>query len=301
MNVCLFLINLISFYISNFPDDPRKAIALALTGFILLVAITITSGFIGYFLERARRFEHKLMNIAENGVEKMQTILSYLLPAFVRNRVKKGVRYIAEDQGTVTVLFCDIYDFDRICQEYPPTELTAFLDSVFQRFDQLCDIIGVTKIETVGKTYMVCAGLKDSEFELNESLKEITHARRCIEMGLAIIKDISTIKLKYGPNLEVKIGINTGPVTAGVVGYHKPQFSLVGDTVNTASRMCSTIEKTNTIQITSDTHNMLENTKGLALTPNQVEAKGKGLMMTFFVTESKQNEEFEDNVLKSNN
>ncbi|CAG9315347.1 unnamed protein product [Blepharisma stoltei] len=296
INVILFAISLIYYCYGNHQkySGALETIFIAFIPFILVVSITLTSSFIGYNLERSRRYEHKLMNIAENGVEKIQTILSYLLPAFVRNRVKKGVRYIAEDQGTVTVLFCDIYDFDRICKEYSPIELTTFLDALFQRFDQLCDVVGVTKIETVNKTYMACAGLKDSEAEMSESLKEVSHARRCIEMGLSIIKDISSIKLKYGPNLEVKIGINTGPVTAGVVGYHKPQFSLVGDTVNTASRMCSTLEKTNTIQISTDTYKMLESRKGLDFIFNKVEAKGKGLLDTYFVSEAKTSRDIEE-------
>lgn len=286
LNVVLFFIGLVVFYVtSDAYNDTEKAL-LILTAFILLTAISVTSAKVGWHLDKNKRQEHKLMNIAESGVEKIQTILGYLLPAFVRNRVKKGVRYIAEDQGRVTILFCDIYDFDRICKEYSPIELTTFLDNVFQRWDQLCDSIGVSKIETVGKTYMACAGLKDSELEMSESLKKVSHARRTIEMGLAIIRDLNSIKLKYGGNLQVKIGINSGPVTAGVVGHHKPQFSLVGDTVNTASRMCSTIEETNIIQITEDTHKLLESLNGLKLIPNQIEAKGKGIMNTFLLTET---------------
>ncbi|CAG9312880.1 unnamed protein product [Blepharisma stoltei] len=286
INIGLFLMALLIYYIGNSSYGNTEAILLIIKSMILIVAISVTSAFIGYFLDKSKREEHKLMNITENAVEKIQTILSYLLPSFVRNRVKKGARYIAEDQGTVTVLFCDIYDFDRICKEYNPNELTTFLDQIFQKFDQMCDTIGVTKIETVGKTYMACAGLKDSELEMSKHLKEVTHARRCIEMSLAIIREIQSIKLKYGSTLQVKIGINSGPVTSGVVGYHKPQFSLVGDTVNTASRMCSTLEQTNAIQISKDTYKLLENHNGLKFEPKEVEAKGKGLMKTFIVTES---------------
>jgi class 3 adenylate cyclase len=77
--------------------------------------------------------------------------------------VNDGVRYIAEEQGEVTVIFCDIVDFDILVDQYDPNELTQLIDSLFQEFDQICEANGVTKIETVSKTYMACAGLKDSE------------------------------------------------------------------------------------------------------------------------------------------
>lgn len=209
-----------------------------------------------------------------------------MLPAFVKKRVKEGVRYIAEDQGTVTLVFCDICEFDTICTEYLPIELTAFLDDLFQKFDQFCTAIGVTKIETVGKTYMACAGLKDSEAEMEDYIKQIPHARRAIELAFAMISHVQSIGLKNGSHLKVKIGINSGPVTAGVVGYHKPQFSLVGDTVNTASRMCSTIENYNQIQISKETYDLIGDYQGLSFLTNKVEAKGKGILDTYFVSES---------------
>jgi class 3 adenylate cyclase len=73
-------------------------------------------------------------------------------------------------------------------------------------------------------------------------------------MGLDVLRLVNTIKLKDGTDLKVKIGVNTGPVTAGVVGFHKPQFALVGDTVNTAARMGTTLTTPNAIQISESTH-----------------------------------------------
>ena len=259
----------------------------ALNYLILNFAITFTSAILGYHLEKTRRLEYKLISIEKIDVDKSQRILSFLLPAFVKKRVKDGARYIAEDQGTVTVVFCDIMDFDSICAEYETKELVDFIDTIFQKFDQLSSAYGVTKIETVGKTYMACAGLKDSELEMDPSVKEISHARRAIELGLAIISLSSTIRLNSGLQLQVKIGINSGPVTAGVVGHHKPQFSLVGDTVNTASRMCSTIELANSIQISKECYDLIDNFSGLEFTSNTIEAKGKGTMHTYIVSESK--------------
>lgn len=251
---------------------------------LLSVAILSVAG--GYSVEHSSRDRFRLTQITRLEVEKTQAILGFLLPAFVRDRVREGARYIAEDQGTVSILFCDIYDFDRICAEYSPKELTDFLDDLFRKFDYLCDAHGVTKIETVGKTYMACAGLKDSEADLPVHLVSRSHARRVTDMALDIVRTCSTRMLKYGQPLQVKIGLNSGPVTAGVVGYHKPQFSLVGDTVNTASRMCSTLSQTNGIQITEDVFKLIGwDVAGLAFEDSSVEAKGKGTIATKLVTE----------------
>lgn len=288
LNLGLYIISLSIYYVFSASSLSFYSKLFSAASYLILnFAISATSTFLGYYLERTRRLEYKLMSIERNEVEKSQRILSFLLPGFVKKRVKDGARYIAEDQGTVTIVFCDILDFDSICAEYSPQELTAFLDNVFQKFDQLCSAIGVTKIETVGKTYMACSGLKDSEIELDPAVKEVSHARRSVELGLAMISLVSTIRLKNGFQLQVKIGINSGPVTAGVVGHHKPQFSLVGDTVNTASRMCSTLENANAIQISKECYDLLENISGLDFKSNTIEAKGKGTMHTFIVTESK--------------
>jgi phospholipid-transporting ATPase len=254
---------------------------------LLIISITLTSAIVGYFLEHSKRVEYKLLNKAHGGLEKVDSIMSMMLPSFISARVKEGVRYIAEDQGEVTILFCDICDFDRICKDYNHIELTAFLDKLFSCFDELCENLGVTKIETVGKTYMACAGLKDSEKDLPGMLRKQPHARRAIELAFGMIQEVKTIQLKNGNGLQVKIGINTGTVAAGVVGYHKPQFSLVGDTVNTASRMCSTLELANNVQVSVSTYEFIKDYPDLEFTNRIVEAKGKGDVLVYIVNESK--------------
>jgi magnesium-transporting ATPase (P-type)/class 3 adenylate cyclase len=246
-----------------------------------LISIIVTSTLLARVLEKTRRQEYKLTRLQEVNYEKTQRILGFLLPSFVQKRVKDGVRYIAEDQGTVTVLFCDIVDFDIICAEYSPVELTTFLDDFFQKLDVLCDAKGVSKIETVGKTYMACAGLKDSEIEMEVQVKTLPHAKRCINLAFSILEETYKCVLKKDRKLEVKIGIHSGPVTAGVVGHHKPQFSLVGDTVNTASRMCSTLALGNTIQISKETYKMVPDIYNIPFQSNNIFAKGKGILKTY--------------------
>ncbi|OMJ78300.1 hypothetical protein SteCoe_21934 [Stentor coeruleus] len=285
LNITLFVISISTEY--SLVYNPEDAALLAATNIVFVLAISLTSAVAGYFLEISRRIQDKLHNKAHRGVEKIQSILSIMLPPFVRNRVKEGVRYIADDQGEVTILFCDICDFDSICKEYTPPEISTFLDQLFSSFDALCENAGVTKIETVGKTYMACAGLKDSDKDLPQHLRRQPHARRTIELGFAMIQEVNSIQLKNGSTLQVKIGINSGHVAAGVVGYHKPQFSLVGDTVNTASRMCSTLDSPNSIQISSNTYQILRLYTDLEFTPRLVYAKGKGNIEVYKVHEAK--------------
>jgi class 3 adenylate cyclase len=285
LNLFLFICSITVEYSSQYNASEQSL--LAVTQIIFILAIISTSSLVGYFLETSNRIEYRLNNKAHNGIEQIESVLKIMLPPFVRNRVKEGARYIAEDQGEVTILFCDICDFEGICKEYTPQELTSFLDYIFSSFDTLCEKIGVTKIETVGKTYMACAGLKDSDKDISAELRQHPHARRCIEVALAILQDVKSIQLKNGNKLQVKIGINTGPVSAGVVGHHKPQFSLVGDTVNTASRMCSTLDSPNSIQISASSHVHLKNYDDLEFFHKEVYAKGKGNIHVFKVTEAK--------------
>ena len=232
--------------------------------FCILVLIT------SYKRELSKRNEFLLMKNVEIKVEKSANVLSYLLPTFVRKRVKDGVRYIAEDKGIVSVIFLEICDFDHIVTIYSPKELLGFLDNIFAQIDQLCENLGVTKIETVGKTYLACAGLKDSEVFMEREIVKIPHARRAVEIGLAVLRMAENIMLNDLSSIKFKIGINSGPVTAGVVGYHKPQFSLVGDTVNTASRMASTLTESNLIQISSATYSLLGDKSGLYFSLNHL-------------------------------
>lgn len=248
----------------------------------LLFGITFISAYVGYELERTKRMEYVLLKRLEYQFQKGQDILGNLLPRFVKDRVKQGVRYIVEDQGIVTVMFCDIYNFDKICATHTPHELIDLLDKFFAILDNLCEKHGVTKIETVNKSYLVCGGLKDSEENLSPELLAKNHSTRTVSMALDVLKKIEPVYLKNGDKFSVKIGINTGPVIAGVVGEHKPQFSLVGDTINTASRMCSTIKDHDVIQISYETYNYVSDQKWEFI-PSKVEAKGKGTLDTFLV------------------
>lgn len=251
--------------------------------FIYLTLCTLSS-IITYHIDKSKRLEFLLIQKVLLDIQKTKGVLNFLLPTFVRKRVKDGVRFISENQGVVSIIFCDIENFETLLKEYGQKELTIFLDELFSRIDHICLLSGCTKIETVGKTYMACAGLKESEQELEDYYSTIPSSRRCVEMAAAILRLSESIHFKNSENIRFKIGIHTGEVTAGVVGYHKPQFSLVGDTVNTASRMASLCPEGNLIQISQAAYDAIGETSGYSFTRHQIEAKGKGLMNTFLVS-----------------
>lgn len=284
LNIIFFSIS-VSLEFSYYYSSGQAAIY-CLYSINFLISITLNSAIQSYYCEKSSRTEYELMYKLMSSVEKTHSILGIILPPFVCNQVKNGIRDIAENQNDVTIIFCDIGQFEKICNDYKPFELSRFLDRIFSLFDALCESTGVTKIETVGKTYMACAGLKESDKLLYPHLRKENHGRRALEFALAILEEISEILLKNENYLQVKIGINSGTVVAGVVGQHKPQFSLVGDTVNTASRMCSTLKNYNSIQISESTYDLVKEFPEYKFDPREVEAKGKGNIKTFIVTES---------------
>ncbi|OMJ75568.1 hypothetical protein SteCoe_25265 [Stentor coeruleus] len=250
----VYLIRTIVIYSTFLSDLDLTIITIDYT--TLLLSISIISAYVGYTIEFSKRKSFVLLKKLESEYQKGQKILGNLLPNLVKDRVSHGIRYIAEQQFDVSVLFCDICDFDKICSEHSPQELIDLLDKFFSILDNLCIKHGVTKIETVNKTYMVCGGLKSSEV-LNEEQQSKSPAVRVVELALDILKKMGPVYLKNNRKFSVKIGINTGDAIAGVVGSHKPQFSLVGDTINIASRMCSTITKPDTIRISESTYDQV--------------------------------------------
>lgn len=236
-----------------------------------------------YLTESARRKEFRKLKLTENELERSKDVLSCLFPSFVKEAVVLGRLPIVMEESLVTVLFIDICDFDLICSLHSPKGLTALLDDLWKKLDDICDSHGLAKVETVGKTFLACAGLIEQENELPEELALISPARRAVNMALEVQHTFQFMSLKHGP-LQANIGICSGPVIAGVVGFHKPQFALIGDTINTASRMSSTAPAPCSIQITQSTYEQLGFfTQGLALESRTLTVKGKGQMVTFLV------------------
>jgi len=284
IHLIVYLLRVSFFYADHHEYTSDEILYILINYYVMLSGITFFSAFVGYQLERGRRTLYVLNRRMEGDFEKNQDILANLLPEFVKDRIKKGERSIAEDMGHVTIIFCDICQFHKITTTEKPHDLIEMLDKLFGQFDELCSNYGIQKIETVGKTYMACGGLKASEVGIDPRLLEQNPAKRCLHMALDMM-DVVKGKTLVSGELKIRIGIHTGTVIAGVVGAHKPQFSLIGDTVNTSSRMCSTGADAK-LHISSDVHKLVGTVDPKEITfidRGDIPVKGKGHMHTYFV------------------
>jgi class 3 adenylate cyclase len=204
--------------------------------------------------------------------EKSERLLLNVLPASIAARLKHTDGVIADAFADVTVLFADIVDFTRRSQQITPEQVVQALNDLFSVFDQHARQRGLEKIKTVGDAYMVAGGLPDPRPD---------HAHAVIEMALAMRDEVATRTDPGGQPLAVRIGIDTGPVVAGVIGTSKFSYDLWGDTVNTASRMESQ-GVAGCIQVTARTYERLRDGYRFERR-GPIFVKGKGEIITYFL------------------
>ena len=168
---------------------------------------------------------YSLLNTERDRAERL---LLNVLPEAVANRLKLGQATIADSFAEVTVLFADIVDFTSLSARISAEQLVQMLNQVFSAFDQLAEKHGLEKIKTIGDAYMIVSGLNDPN---------PNHIEAVAEMALDMQSELLKMSEATGIDLKVRIGMDTGPVVAGVIGTKKFIYDLWGDTVNTASRM----------------------------------------------------------------
>jgi class 3 adenylate cyclase len=208
----------------------------------------------------------------EREQARSERLLLNVLPEPVAARLKQDDGIIADAREEVTVLFADLVGFTRLSERMPASDVVALLDRVFASWDSLAAEHGVEKIKTIGDAYMVAGGIP---------LPREDHAEAIAETALAMAPALARLETETGTALQVRIGIDTGPVVAGVIGRAKFIYDLWGDTVNTASRMESHALP-GTIQVTERTYERLR--EGYELVPRgTIEVKGKGQMTTYLL------------------
>jgi class 3 adenylate cyclase len=249
------------------PPDlaPGYPVVLVLMVVNILAPAAIALGLVQYIDEerlRARRQSDEL--------------LVNVLPEPIADRLKGGERVIADHYEAASVLFADIVDFTPISEAKPPRELVAILNGLFTEFDRLADRFGLEKIKTIGDAYMVVAGVPQPRED---------HAAVAMEMALAMHARVAAHPGVDGRRLEIRTGIASGPMVAGVIGERKFSYDLWGDTVNTASRMESS-GIPGCIQVTEETCRLLAGRYPFERRDG-VEIKGKGLMTTWTLDPSR--------------
>jgi class 3 adenylate cyclase len=204
--------------------------------------------------------------------ERSERLLLNVLPAPIATRLKAGEVVIADAFPEVTVLFADIVDFTRRSQQVSPAQVVATLNELFSAFDRLAQRQGLEKIKTIGDAYMVAGGLPQPRPD---------HAEAIAEMALAMQAEVTRRTDPSGQPLQVRIGIDTGPVEAGVIGTSKFSYDLWGDTVNTASRMESH-GIAGCIQVTERTYQRLRDGYRFQRR-GPIQVRGMGEMVTYFL------------------
>jgi adenylate cyclase len=219
-------------------------------------------------------------NKIKAGKKQSDELLLNILPAETAKELKAKGHADAQLIDQVSVLFTDFKGFTSLSEKVTPKELVRDLHECFSAFDRICEKYGIEKIKTIGDAYMAAGGLPTPN---------TTHARDVVKAALemvAVVEKGKATKIELGlPFFEIRIGIHTGPVVAGIVGVKKFQYDIWGDTVNTASRMESS-GVAGKVNISQTTYETLKDESGFTFEyRGKLAAKGKGDMEMYFVSE----------------
>jgi adenylate cyclase len=204
--------------------------------------------------------------------ERSERLLLNVLPATIARRLKDKPGVIADGFEAVTVLFADVVGFTAFAETKTPREVVAVLNRLFSGFDELADRHGLEKIKTIGDAYMVVAGLP---------VPRPDHQAAIAEMALDMCDEVDRFRRETGVELAIRVGIDSGPVVAGVIGQRKFSYDVWGDTVNMASRM-ETHGVAAGIQVTQNVYERLCDRYEFR-ERGVVEVKGKGPTTTYLL------------------
>ena len=235
-------------------------------------AIVIT--LLAYFV----REKNRLFGLLRIEQDKSENLLLNILPKNIATRLKRGEELIADNYESVSIMFVDLVDFTPLSATCDPKAMLTFLSDIFSYFDKLIEKYGVAKIETVGDSYVAAAGLPTPR---ENHAAVVTHLaldiRDYFERGVSL----------EGQPVRCRIGINSGPIMAGVIERKKISYNVWGDTVNTASRMQSH-GVPGQIQVSEFTYQLIKD--DFVCEPRgTVNVKGKGDMEVWLVVSAKEN------------
>ncbi|KAJ8682238.1 hypothetical protein QAD02_018030 [Eretmocerus hayati] len=201
-------------------------------------------------------------------------LLYSMIPQSVADRLRSGESALGtcESFESISVLFCELCDFNYSTIE-GAMDIVLSMNAVYSCFDSLMDKFNVYKVETVGRVYMAASGAPDRTED---------HAVNVADVSLQLLTQVRSLILPSGLNIQVRIGIHSGPAVAGIVGIKVPRYCFFGDTVNTASRM-QTTSLPGKIHISPDTKALLPEDRYLIKPRGVVTVKGKGNMETFWL------------------
>jgi class 3 adenylate cyclase len=231
-----------------------------------LVPVAVVFAAVSALLLRVTQYLHLQAGEIDRERARSDHLLDAMLPASISRRIKNGEGHIVERYDEATVLFADRAGFTQLSEKLPPERLVALLNHVFTLFDGLVTRHGLEKIKTMGDAYMVASGLAGSP-----------HDQRAVaDFALDLLDAVREVEVPEAEEIGVRVGIQSGPVVAGIVGTQRFVYDVWGDTVNTAARMESH-GVVNAIQVTEAVRNALS--EQYAFEPRgAISIKGKGDM-----------------------
>ena len=234
--------------------------------------------------EQTREIEVANATLQEKNLEleeerrTSEGLILNVLPPPIARRLRAGEERIADGFESVTVMFADIVGFTQLATKHTPHEVVEILNTVFSAFDIFSERYRLEKIKTIGDAYMIVGGVPEPIDD---------HTAAIADMALEMLQTLDILRYSLKIPLEVRIGVHTGPVVAGIIGQKKFSYDLWGDTVNTASRMESHGEASR-IHCTREIFLLLKDRYDFS-PPRFIEVKGKGIMETYFLLGKKKN------------
>ena len=226
------------------------------------------------------RYIRKSKAVLQTEKDRSENLLLNILPADIAAELKEKGRADARDFEMVSILFTDFKGFTAASEKLSAQDLVSEINTCFEAFDGIMGKYGIEKIKTIGDAYMAAGGLP---VPTDDSVKNTVLA--ALEMQEFIRDRKAKLDAEGKPGFEMRVGVHTGPVVAGIVGVKKFQYDIWGDTVNTASRMESSGE-VGKVNISEATYELLKDDAQFSFeSRGKIEAKGKGEMEMFFVSQ----------------
>lgn len=263
--------------LSNQKNENQKITVVATVIALLLI------GILAFVLYRRNHFIKKTNIIINEEKSRSQNLLLNILPKETALELIRSGKVLAKKFESITVLFTDFKWFTHYAENLSPEALVESVDYYFSKFDEIMEKYNLEKIKTIGDSYMCAGGLHYHQED---------HALKMVQAALEIVefvKDAKKLSSKNEAHFDIRIGINTGPVVAGVVGTKKFAYDIWGDTVNIASRMESN-SKSGKINISEKTYKLIKDAFDCEYR-GEIEVKNRGMMNMYFVKGIKNKEQ----------
>jgi adenylate cyclase len=263
---------LVSGLVGELASGGRSSLPIWFESTMIALNVTVGGAVVFMLLVQFVRQREEALAALRTEQDRAESLLLNILPRSIADRLKSDTATIADQFAAASILFADVVDFTTLSDRLQPAEVVGILDHLFSHFDLLADRYEVEKIKTIGDAYMVAAGVPTPRAD---------HARVMALMALDMRDAVRSEDEVGNLGLELRIGINSGPVVAGVIGRKRFLYDLWGDAVNTASRMESQGSPGH-VQVTRATYELIKDE--FELEPRgTVAIKGKGDIETWFL------------------